>query len=330
MRKTLLPFLMVMVVIPGFAEHLATLSGVLQPEKLIVKGDYFYVLQECTIMRFSWQDYKFLNRFGRQGEGPGEFKYSPDIDVSDENIFANSVGKISYFTLDGTLIKEMKVPYQFDLQRLKNNFLSCKFNIDNKTKTANLLVQVLDPQLRTLKEIGTISPSTFVYIPAGDRTKRDRNLIPHYSWAITNREIAIVGRSRKGFHIELYDHQGDKIRTIVKEYEKIEVPQKVKEEKMAKQKKSKYWEQNKRSFNFVFPKYYPAIFKIFAVKDKLYVFTHKTREDQREVIVLDLKGNVLTKTFVSYEKNYFITDGKFYYLHDNPDEEWELHVVDIK
>ncbi len=322
--------LIVMVVSPGFAKHLTTLNDVLQPEKLVVKGSHFYILQGCTIMRFSLRDYKLLNRFGRRGEGPGEFKYSPSFDVSEENIFANSVGKIAYFTHDGTLLKEIRVPYQSDLMRLKNNFLFHKFNIDYEEKDTNLRVQVLDPQFKTIKEITTISPSHFIYIAAGDKTKRDRNLVPHYSWAFTNGEIAIVGKSEKGFHIELYDHQGEWIRTIVKEYEKIKIPQKVKDEKMAIQKKSKHWEENKRRFNFVFPKYYPAIFQIFAAKDKLYVFTHKTREDRREVIVLDLKGNVLIKTFAPDENKYFITDEKFYYLHENPDENWELHVVDIQ
>jgi hypothetical protein len=139
-----------------------------------------------------------------------------------------------------------------------------------------------------------------------------------------------LGESAKGFHIELYDHQGNHIRTIDKEYEKIEVPKKVKEEKMAQQKKSKYWEQNRRVFNFVFPKYYPAIYELFAGKDKLYVFTHKTRGNRREVITLDFKGNILNKTFVPKTKKYFITNGKFYYLRESPDEYWELHEVGIE
>lgn len=330
MRTAFLICLMVIVVIPGFAKHLTTLNDVLHPDKLIVKGSYFYILQDCTIMRFSLRDYKFLNSFGRKGEGPGEFKYSPGIHVSEENIFTNSAGKISYFTHDGKLLKETNFPYQSDLMRLKNNFLFHKFNIDYEKKDTNLLVRVLDPQFNTIKEIGTISPSFFIYTDADDKSKRDRNLVPHYSWAFTNGEIAIIGKSEKGFHIELYDHEGNRIRTIAKEYEKIKIPEKVKDEKMAIQKKSKYWEVNKRKFNFVFPKYYPAIFYIFAGKDTLYVFTHKTREDRREVIALDLKGNVRTKTFVPDEKIFFITGGKFYYLHENPDEYWELHVVDIK
>jgi hypothetical protein len=222
------------------------------------------------------------------------------------------------------------VPHQSDVLRLKNNFLFHKVNLVDKTRTANFIVRILDPQLKPLKDIGTISPSFFIYIGEGDKTKRDRSLIPHYSWAFTNGEIAVLGESAKGFHVELYDHQGNLIRTIDKEYEKIEVPKKVKEEKMAQQKKSKYWEQNKRVFNFVFPKYYPAIYELFAGKDKLYVFTHKTGNDRREVITLDFKGNILNKTFVPKTNKYFITRGKFYYLHESPDENWELHVVDIK
>jgi len=46
MKKITCLLLMVMVVIPGFTKHLATLSDVLQPEKLIVKGDHFYILQK--------------------------------------------------------------------------------------------------------------------------------------------------------------------------------------------------------------------------------------------------------------------------------------------
>ena len=176
MKKTLLPLLMVMVVVPGFAKHLATLRDVLQPETLVVKGDHFYIIRQCTITRFLLKDYKLLNRFGRRGEGPGEFKYSPNIDVSEKNIFANSVGKISYFTLEGRLLKEIRVPFQSDLLRLKNNFLFHKFNHDKEKKTTNLLVRILDPRLKAIKDIGTISPSFFLYIAPGDKTKRDRSL----------------------------------------------------------------------------------------------------------------------------------------------------------
>jgi hypothetical protein len=131
-------------------------------------------------MRFSLRDYKLLNSFGGRGEGPGEFKYSPNIHVSDENVFVSSMGKISFFSPGGILLKEINVPHQSDVLRLKNNFLFHKVNLDDETRSANFIVQVIDPQLKPLKDIGTISPSFFVYIGEGDKTKRDRSLIPHY------------------------------------------------------------------------------------------------------------------------------------------------------
>jgi hypothetical protein len=327
MRKTLLALLIVILVLPGFSKTPTTLKDIYQPESLTVKGDFFYIVHKCTIMRFSLKEHKFLNRFGKRGEGPGEFKYPPLIHVTDEHIFANSVGKIIYFTHAGTLITEIRIPYQSDLWPLKRNYLFHKFNTEKRT--ANLMVRVIGPTFNAIKDLGAITPSHFLYIGEGDETKRDRNLIPHYSWAFSNGETVILGRSVKGFHIELYDHLGNPLHIISKEYEKIKIPQKVKDEKMAKEKKSKYWEQNKRMFNYVFPKHYPAIFRIFATKDKLYVFTHKTEKDRREVIVLDFKGNILGKTFVPQKSKYFITGGKYYYLNENPDEDWELRVVDI-
>ena len=78
---------------------------------------------------------------------------------------------------------------------------------------------------------------------------------------------------------------------------------------------------------------------------KIYVTTYEKKEDNYEIVVLDLEGNILERSFcfplhplqrtsrrfVSYSNEYDIVNDNIYYLVENKDtEEWELHTTEIR
>ncbi|MCP5051958.1 MAG: hypothetical protein GY940_32620, partial [bacterium] len=99
------------------------------------------------------------------------------------------------------------------------------------------------------------------------------------------------------------------------------------------------WEALKKMMNFVYPDHYAPIKGIEVTGGKLYVRTFKLKGDKEEYLVMDLKGKMLKKAYISRNlesgilaqvagsKLYSIYNGKLYYIVENEDEEeWELHV----
>ena len=53
---------------------------------------------------------KYINSFGKSGEGPGEFSELSGFDFVKNQIYLQSRSKIVFFSLEGKLIKENKKP----------------------------------------------------------------------------------------------------------------------------------------------------------------------------------------------------------------------------
>ncbi|MCP4149713.1 MAG: 6-bladed beta-propeller [bacterium] len=76
---------------------------------------YIYDYQAFNVYKFS-KDGTFLCRFLRQGEGPGEFKYDPEIVFAENNTLWLQQGlKIAKFDGDGKFLEEKKLPKAYRL-----------------------------------------------------------------------------------------------------------------------------------------------------------------------------------------------------------------------
>ncbi len=85
------------------------LSEITSPDGLFINNKYVYISQGTDIFQYSKNDFKLKKKFGRKGEGPGEFKGRVDyINILPENLLISSRDKISYFTKNGGFIKEIK------------------------------------------------------------------------------------------------------------------------------------------------------------------------------------------------------------------------------
>ena len=280
------------------------------------------------------KDFKFITQFGKKGEGPGEFKYSPQIMVFPDQVFTSSRGKVTFFTRNGKLIKEKRVPNQIGIgvYRVKGNYLVTKPDFNPKKLSAIVNTKVLDKDFNIIKEIYTYTfpKGDFKVFAKGLTKKQNLNMLPNYFNAITDGDFIFIGDTKKEFFIEIYDHEGNRVNTIIKNYKKIKVSEEYKKKEMDKLKKSKNWDQNKTMFNYIFPKYFPAYKKLIVNSKKIYAITYKTKEDKQELIILDFQGNILKKTFVPGKKYYNICNNKFYYFIDNEEDEvMEFHSIDL-
>ena len=98
--RLLIAILMVSSVICNANEtKVVILPHVNGPNNIAVDEEKIYITQRATIYIYSRNDYRFIGRFGKKGEGPGEFRLDDDntvfLGVRSNDLIVNSVGRIS-------------------------------------------------------------------------------------------------------------------------------------------------------------------------------------------------------------------------------------------
>jgi hypothetical protein len=301
-----------------------------------VDKDRFYITESATIHIFSLKDYSLICKFGKEGEGPGEFKLGDDntvfVTLLPDNLMINSVGRISYFSKDGTFIKEIPNHSGRWLKPLGDHFVGMRIWYDNKN-TRFRTVCIFDPQLKRLKDIYTevhgiqprkkiidaVSwPSSWNYLTYGDK-------------------VFVMGKEKK---LYVYNKKGETVSTIQLDYKPLKLTASKKEEYVTYYKKNDpYWRARwERLKNwYVFPDYFPVARYFIIRDDKIYIMTYKEEKNKKEFLILDMKGRLLKKVLlpvVSWDimgvLPFDFQGDKLYQLVENPEtENWELHVTSV-
>jgi hypothetical protein len=159
-----------------------------------------------------------------------------------------------------------------------------------------------------------------------------------------------VEESPRGFFIEVFDKDGNKLYQIEKKYKKIKVTDTHKKDAVAKLKeepivKAQGYENIKNAVKFNFFDFLPAIKDILVANQRIYIQTFNKKDSRDEFVIMDLKGVILNRVYLPTgqiprllvqflglgPKFYSIYNNKIYYLKENvEDEEWELYVTAIK
>jgi hypothetical protein len=327
-------------------KKLGTLSDILKPELLRVSGDKLCVLEGASISIFSTKDLKRITTFGKQGEGPGEMMATPlisnNISVYPDYLFADGINKIIYYTYDGKMIREKrKNPQLIRLYPVGKNLVGARLITEENQRVFTAVILV-DENLNEKKEL--YREQSFI---------SQRNLNPvedSIHFAVYDDKI-FIEESRKGFVIEIFDANGNKISTIEKkeikpitftESHKKAIIEDIKSDPLIKL--SGGWQEAKKRININYPDKFPVIKDILTANNKIYIQTFKEKDNKVEYIVLDFKGKILKSRFLPkvLESTFFsrilgrvtqffdIENDKFYYLYENEDEEeWEVHVEEI-
>jgi phage regulator Rha-like protein len=310
------------------AEKLSVLPEIKTPSRMVVAGNQLYIRDMTTIYLYSMDNFKLLKKFGRTGNGPGEFKYPPAIRVYPEYLSLQDIGhnKISFFFRDGVFKNEMKAPEDVaDIYQVDGNYIGTYSSIEPESLITWKNINLYDKDLKQIKELFKWQGQESIYFSKGNNKKHDWEVIKDYLGYDSEKDRIYLADTRKGFFITVYDNKGNKIYDIKKEYKKRAV---------TAQFKKKYKEDMEKAglsknLTFVFRDFFPA-FEKFAVKNgKIYVWTYKKRTGC-ELIILDLHGNFLKKSILSWRFPYSLKDFKYYYLFKNDAKEYELHVDSIK
>lgn len=315
-----------------YPEVVKTFPELLKPDGIFVDGNRMIVKEKVTVYVFSLKDFSIIKKFGRKGEGPEEFKDRINwIGFRKDFFYVASRGKISYFTMDGNFIKEKRAistsGWGFD--PFGNQFLGSGYRKEGNTifRTIN----IYDSQLKIMKEV-------FKKEHDYQEGKGLRMFTAPQNFGTCDNKIFIAFSN--DFVIDAFDHKGDKIFSINREYEKLRVKDQHKKEvlnffKTNPETKERYdWYKQ----NLKFPSYFPAIRYLYPKDRLLYIRTYKKIDKKTETFIFDMEGKLVKKVLLPvFENNvveYYsmsISNGKLYQLIENEDTEvWELHITEIE
>ena len=89
------------------------MPDVLNPKTIALDGENMYITEGTTVYIFSLKDFSLKKKFGKEGEGPQEFKIFPvaglKLSVLPDALMLESIGKLSFFSKDGEFKKESRI-----------------------------------------------------------------------------------------------------------------------------------------------------------------------------------------------------------------------------
>ncbi len=336
MKKIYLFLLFSLIVFSSYGRVIASFEEISKPKMMSINKKLILITEGSSIFLYSMKDYSFIKKFGKEGEGPKEFKVSPfgppmiAYFVNDK-IFVSSNSKISYFTDSGEFIKEMRTMPFVIFRPFLDFYIATGTALNDNNKTV-LTVNLHNSKLEKIKEIYksdmTIGPNASFSYP-----------INNFNFEPYGKNIFLV-RGKEGFVIDVLDSSGKKLYTIKKKYEKIKVTKEYIEKTFRSFKSDPNFKQYFEFFKdkIKFKEFYPAIQDIKVIDNRIYVTTFKKKNKKTELIILNLKGNEIKRIWIPYPElygmdyipKYDIFNKKFYILIENDDDEvWELHMLKL-
>jgi len=193
------------------------MPDVIEPVSLVVANGKIIIPEGTHIAIYSLEDFHLEKKFGRRGEGPGEFNYPPKITAFPNHMLANTMGKLIQYSYDGELIKETKItiPYNYGtwpMLSVGDNFVAFPMEVKKSNSgkiqllhTGRLYDQKFKPVKKLCEAIHPMVPPPPPPPQAGTKPKptpkQDFNVIPDYvDYAIVDEKIFLAD-NRNGFHI---------------------------------------------------------------------------------------------------------------------------------
>jgi beta-lactamase regulating signal transducer with metallopeptidase domain len=346
-----------------------------EPQVLAVDKDRIYLCEyenftqksESHIAVYSQSDFSLLAKIGKVGKGPGEFQvFGPSrFYVVDDQIWALDIRKTIVFANDGTFQKEIPIPRDifaplYPLVPIGDRFASLAGNWADVSKgNVRVFGRLYGSDLRMIKEFyGEIPlqvppPPPPPPAPPGQKTeakgdnaavvKEEYQAIPEcIDFAVAENKI-FVADTRRGFHIAVFDFLGVPLYEINQNYVALPVPPEYGSALKKKLNETQDWLNQVADIKF--RDSFPAFYSFKIADGKIYISTYAEKDGLYELVVMDLKGDILKRSFSfplgpSYDSmynnfnvakdRYAISGDKIYYLaKSTKDGSYELRIQDL-
>jgi hypothetical protein len=329
-------------------EIIVPLEASLVPHHVRVDDDYIYIIEQYFVLVYSRKDFKLLKKFGSKGEGPGQFRETVGVERLSVKLFPNdiyigSLQKGSHYTREGKLKKEKRLAdftlsdhFPFD-----GDLIGCKYKIKKEERTAGISYRVfglfndggeLEKEICALREPNFYEENGFISDFCCKRLQMDSS----------GGRIYISGR--KGFVIDIYDDDGELIKTLKHDYTGRKLTEKEKEEVynaykvfFTNYRNGRYWPRAQRLMQI--PERFSAFYSFLIADEKIYVQTYKNeKDDNADVFVFGLDGSHLQTISLPFSwedickpQVYAIKDETLFQVVPNEETEGnDLHIIKFR
>ena len=141
-------------------KKLATLKEVVDATSMEIIGDELFVLDEVVVYVYSLKDFKLLRKFGRKGNGPGEFVYYPIspvmMDLYDGKLILSRFNKVAIYSKSGKLLKEKIFSQKFsEFTPISENYamVVVQFFVPEDRTISKVLVKLFNSSFKIIKTI---------------------------------------------------------------------------------------------------------------------------------------------------------------------------------
>jgi hypothetical protein len=335
MKKTCFVLLIVFLAAFICAGTVIPLHDLVKPWTINVDKARIYITEGLVVYIYGKGDFKLIKKFGRRGEGPGEFKANAgglewvDLFLHPDHLVINSFHRVSLFTRQGEYIKQIDGAAGNTFQPLEKKYVGQKYLVDNKVLYNT--IWLYDSNFQKIKEIYRCvhgfqrgkSFNAFTYYPIVYKTYKNK--------------VFLDGRDG---NLYIFDQTGEKSAACKLETEKIQVTDQDRERYIQYFKTHPDWKDlymRRLKGLLKFSEYFPVIRVFHVADDRIYILTYKEDKGKSEWLIMDMQGKLEKKIFlpVSFMNvldiyPYTIEGGKLYQLIENEDEEWELHILSIR
>jgi hypothetical protein len=353
MKKNISCFILFLLASNVWAEKALVLTGITNPYTITTTKDKLYITEPATIYIYSLTNFSLIKKFGEEGSGEGKFTGLIKLHMGPDYIFINSKYKISFFTTRGDFIKEQKKPAAV-LDRMMfyipmgDQFAVGEFRTEHQASFFSRFFAAL------LSETGAPTSGFYINISIyNSNLVKVKDIYTYKHPFFTGKYINPVDirgalclfyRDRQFIDdsdgiIHVFDSGGKRVYSIRPAYEKV------KTSRTNQQRYLKYWmehlagDYDRYQGRLRFPAYFPPIRNFFVADERIYVLTFKEIKGKSELLILDIKGQLLKKVLVPLAKidslrpsvinRYTINNHKLYRLVRNKERQYELHITEL-
>ena len=310
------------------------MKELLKPLTITMDEEQLYISETgVNILIYRSDNYKFKKKFGKSGEGPGEFLYFALTAPLKNKLLINSLGKVSYYSKNGILQNEVKSlggeGGGFGFISVKGGYIS-----QGRAQDADGLYSVINfhnEKLTKTKELYRIKTG-------GKGLSKKEVLRSNIPYVVHNSILYVP--ERDGFIVNAIDKTGKRLFKIErKDYKPRKFTKEIEKEIHKNLKKNNpqwYQRMHKR---FYFEKYFPVFSHIYKdpKAEMLYLFTWKFNNSKYECFIYNMNGKFQKKTTIFFKKfgimrvnPLMIYDWKVYQLIDNEEtENWDMLITDV-
>ncbi len=345
MNKKLCLIFLILIVSVSFnyskAELVGELKNINNPEMMVSDGDSVFVLDGIKVYQYDLKTMKIKNSFGKEGNGPGEFKTNfinkLRIKLIKNRIMLSNFNKIAFFNKAGKFIREIRLPFiASQITPVEKNILITRFI--RGTKGINKMGVVLYDE--NLKKIKVLYSKPEISIERSRRYDAPNEMI----FVFFNKYIYIA--DQKYFKIYVFDSNGNKIKEIEKKFPIVTLTEQFKKEvlgwfeslwliRFKAMAESRNMTKASMKKMIYFHKNFPAFRSISLKEDKFFIESYIKKGIKSKFIIFDINGKNDKHTWLTDSEpgrikmmtkfTYMINGDSYYYFKENADKEvWEL------